>query len=102
MPTHVAGTSSQSRSNASFLRAIAELLVEGGLAPDEVYLTPAEVADTMLALDGSDLREVLGRPRRSWAGFPDHAHVLKTRIGREYSLFADAHGIEAVTQVVRR
>lgn len=82
--------------------AIAEMLVDGGLHPDEVYLTPADIADTMLALDGSDLRDELGRPRRAWAGFPDHAHVLKTRVGREYSLFADAHGIDAVTQVVIR
>jgi len=82
--------------------ALAEMLVEGGLEQDEVYLTPAVVADTMLALDGSELRDELGRPRRAWAGFPDHAHTLKTRAGREYALFAEARGIGAVTQVVIR
>ena len=82
--------------------SIAEKLVEGGLDPDEVYLTPAEIADTMLALDGSDLRDELGRPRRAWSGYPDHAHVLKTRVGREYALFAEANGIHSVTQVVIR
>ncbi|MTJ81119.1 MAG: hypothetical protein F8N37_08880 [Telmatospirillum sp.] len=81
---------------------IAEMLVEGGLDPDEVYLAPAEVVDTVLAFDGSGLRDELGRPRRAWAGFADHAHVLKTCVGREYALFAEAHGIEAVTQVVIR
>lgn len=82
--------------------AIAEMLVEGGLDPVEVYLTPDEIADTMLALDGSGLRDELGRPRRAWAGYPDHAHVLKTRAGREYALFAEEHDIDLVTQVVVR
>ena len=81
---------------------IAEMLVQGGLHPDDVYLTPEEVGETMLALDGSDLRDWLGRPRRAWAGYPDHAHVLKTRVGREYALFATAHGITRVNQVVIR
>ena len=81
---------------------IAEMLVEGGLDPGDVYLTPQEVEDSMLALDGSDLRDCLGRPRRAWAGYPDHAHILKTRGGREYALFAGAYGIDRVTQVVIR
>lgn len=81
---------------------LAERLVEGGLEPDDVYLSPEEVEDAMLALDGSDLRDCLGRPRRAWIGYPDHAHCLKTKVGREYALFADANGIDRVTQVVIR
>ena len=81
---------------------IAALLVEGGLAPDDVYLTAAEIGDTMLALDDSENRDWLGRPRRAWAGYPDHAHILKTKVGREYALFADANDIGQVIQVVIR
>ncbi len=81
---------------------IAEMLVDGGLAPEDVYLTPAEVADTMLAFDGTGLRDELGRPRRTWAGYPDHAHTRKVRAGREYALFAEEHDVEQVIQVVIR
>jgi len=107
-PFHGAGRQrSVERSTAAQKRrkeaaALAELLVMGGLGGNEVYLAPAEIADSVLALDDSDLRDVLGRPRRAWAGYPDHAHLLKTRIGREYALFAEEHGIDAVTQVVIR
>ncbi len=78
------------------------MLVEGGLAPDDVYLAPAGVTDTMLATDGTGLRDDLGRPRRTWAGYPDHAHTLKVRAGREYALFAEEHDVEQVIQVVIR
>lgn len=81
---------------------IAEMLFRGGLSADEVYRTPAEIKDSILAVDGSGLHDDLGRPRRAWAGFPDHAFTLKTKAGREYGLFAQTHGIDHVIQVVVR
>ena len=76
-------------------------MVEGGLHPAEVYLTDAEIGDTMFAMDYSGLHDFLGRPRRAWWGFADHAHTQKVQIGREYGCFTAQHGMDAVIQVVK-
>lgn len=82
--------------------AVAAKMVEGGLHPAEVYLTDAEIGDTLFALDNSGLHDFLGRPRRAWWGFADHAHTQKVQIGREYGCFTAQRGIDTVIQVVIR
>jgi hypothetical protein len=82
--------------------ALARLLIQGRLADDEVYVAEDGSIDTMVALDGSSYKENLGRARRRWSGYPDHAYATKTALGRDICVFADTHGVGDVIQIVVR
>lgn len=77
-------------------------LLKGGLVENEIYITENNKTRMMIALDGSSFRDNLGRARRQWSGYPDHAFAAKTAWGRDICLFADTHGIQDVVQVVVR
>lgn len=81
---------------------VAQKLLKGGLTEQEVYITEKTKTRMMIALDGSSRRDNLGRARRQWSGYPDHAVAAKTAWGRDIALFADSKGINEVIQVVVR
>ncbi|MFD1623511.1 hypothetical protein [Azospirillum griseum] len=79
---------------------IADLLIEGGIAPGDVYVIPDddEIEDILLSDDG-EWSETWGRPLRRWSGFPSQAQTIKLRRGLFYAAFAAQRGIESVRQI---
>lgn len=79
---------------------LAALLVEGGVAPTDVYALAddEDVEDCVLSDDG-EWAEEWGRPLRRWSGFPSQAHAAQARRTLFYTAFATQRSINSVQQI---